>query len=203
MNQLASRWKILILPLLALSASLLAGGLLVYGTHVKLAKAHRELAHQQSLLQLANQRFAKADEEKKAILQYLNDYQVLQQEGFVGDEQRLAWVDALRETNDSLKLFGVEYQISQQGPSPIRLDTGNFQLQQSAMKLNFDLLQEEDLIHFFNQLSQYKAGLFMVNGCTVERRATTGFTARFEPKLHAECELNWFSLKEMQPPGQP
>ena len=64
-----------------------------------LTQAKRELAQQQSKLRDARARLQKSRDENAIIARYLNDYQYLQRIGFIGDEQRINWLEALRFTN--------------------------------------------------------------------------------------------------------
>jgi hypothetical protein len=186
-------------PLVTLITVIVIGASLHYYIDFALTKAKRELAQQQSNLRDARARLQKARDENVIIERYLNNYQYLQQIGFIGDEQRINWLDALRFTNQQRRLFGVNYQIGAQQPYPYasELDPGQLTLHQSVMKVTVRLLHEGDLIPFLGMLAQQRAGVFSVDQCTMVR-VDIGGSARNQPNVRADCELAWITLR---PPG--
>lgn len=176
------------------------GGALIYQLDNKLISTQRELLQQQNLTREARTRLSKSGEEKEIIVRHLPSYQFLQRVGFVGDEQRLNWLEGLRMSNQQAQLFGVQYQIGSQQPYPYatELDPGQLVLHQSVMKLDFQLLHEGDLMNFFVTLGKQGAGFFAVNQCRVER-LNTGGSIRFQPNLRAQCDITWITVR----PGAP
>ena len=191
----ALRTPALVLFLVALAA---VGA--VYYTDGLLGQARRQLAQQEALLKEARNRLYQSGEEREVITRYLGAYQQLQRIGFVGEEQRINWLDGLRIANQRTELFGVDYQISEQRPYPYagEFDPGQMALRQSVMKLRFRLLHEEDLMRFFNALAQGGAGVFSVDQCTLKRLEASG-AIRYQPNLAAECELSWITVQPSGP----
>ena len=187
-------FKALQKPLLLLIAALAIGAAGVVYTHRLLQAANRELAQQQQQLREARTRLQKSGEEKDKIVRYLDSYRYLQQFGFVGAEQRINWIDGLRLANQKMQLFGVDYQVGAQQAYPYAstLDPGNLALHSSVMKIRLGLLHEGDLMHFLTTLAQQHAGVFSVRQCVITR-ADTGGSIRYQPNLHAECELSWIT----------
>ncbi|MGH8750116.1 MAG: hypothetical protein ACREUV_00250 [Burkholderiales bacterium] len=188
--------KALRIPLLLLLAVLLAGGALVYYTKRSSDTALNEFKQQDNLLREARTRYQKSGDERETILRYRGDYQRMIQQGLIGPEQRIAWLDGLRLANQQSELFGVEYQIgAQQAYAQAQeLNPGNVTILQSQMKLSFRLLHESDLMRFFGVLSNNGIGLFHINQCKLERLDNNSTAIRFQPNLRAECELMWFTL---------
>lgn len=187
-------------PVIALITVAAIGAGTVYFTYDALDAARRTLGQQQQQLREARARLQKSGDEKQLIVRYVDSYQHLQRLGFVGDEQRINWVEGLRLANDQAQLFGVQYQIGAQQPYPYAsdLDPGHLVLHQSLMKIDFNVLHEGDLLRFLGTLAKQGAGVFAVNQCMMDRIATTGGT-RFQPNLRVECELAWLTLK---PPAE-
>ena len=183
-------------PLLALLIIAACSVGAVYYTRHLLQAAHYALGQQQRQLQEARTRLQKSGEEKQTIVRYLDSYRYLQQLGFVGDEQRINWIDGLRLTNQQLQLFGVDYQIDKQQLYPYadELGPGQLTLRQSAMKISLGLLHEGDLMRFLSALAQQGAGIFSVDQCMLTR-ANTGGSIRYQPNLRASCELSWITVK--------
>ena len=187
-------------PLVVLILLLAVGAGLIYQIDQSLTAAKRELLQQQNQLREARTRLQKSGLEKDVIVRYLSNYQSLQRLGFVGDEQRLNWLEALRLSNQQAQLFGIQYQIGAQQAYPFaaELDPGQLTLHQSLMKVNFRLLHEGDLMKFLDTLAAQHAGFFAVNQCMVQRLNADG-SVRVQPNLGAECEIAWITLKPAVP----
>lgn len=183
-------------PLLVLLVAALPAAGAVYYTDVLLKQARQQLTQQETQLREARTRLYQSGEEKEIIIRHLGGYQQLQRIGFVGEEQRINWLDGLRLSNQQAELFGVDYQINVQQPYAYaaELNPGRLALNQSVMKLRFRLLHEEDLLRFFNALASAGAGVFAIDQCLVHR-LDTGGVIRYQPNLAADCELSWITAK--------
>ena len=195
-----SEFRALQTPLILLVAVVSIGAGLIYVLDQTLTSTRRELTQQQNQLREARTRLQKSGDEKELIVRYLPNYQFLQQVGFVGDEQRLNWLEGLRQANQQTLLFGVQYQIGSQQTfaHAAELDPGQLALHQSVMKLTFQLLHEGDLMNFLKALGKQGAGFFAVNQCRVDRLGTGG-SLRYQPNLRADCDLAWITLRPNLP----
>jgi len=187
-------------PSLLLAAILTAVVSTVYYTERLAVAARQQLAQQQTQLKDARTRLQKSGDEKEVIVRYLGSFQQLARRGFVGEEQRINWLDGLRLTNQQADLFGVDYDIASQKPYPYAADLnpGDIKLNQSVMKLRFRLLHEEDLMRFLDTLSRQGAGIYTVDQCSM-RRLDIGTAIRYQPNIAAECELAWITAKVTNP----
>ncbi len=176
---------------------------LIYQLDQTLTSTKRELAQYQNQLREARTRLQKSGDEKQIIVRYLPNYQYLQRIGFVGDEQRLNWLEGLRLANQQAQLFGIQYQIGTQQvyPYAAEIDPGQLTLHQSVMKLDFRLLHEGDLMRFLTALGKQGAGFFAVNQCRIER-LNMGGSIRFQPNLRAECDIAWITVNPGSPGGR-
>jgi hypothetical protein len=183
-------------PLIALLLVVVAGAMAVYHSDRMKKAAAQQLAQQQVLLKDARTRLQKSGDEKDIIVRYLDGFRQLQSDGFIGEEQRINWLDGLRLANQQADLFGVDYQIGTQGPYPYatELDPGQLQLNQSVMRLQFRLLHEGDLMRFLSALGRQGGGIFSVDQCIVRRMDTRG-VIRYQPNATADCELSWITAK--------
>jgi hypothetical protein len=188
--------KTLQTPLLVLAFVMLLAAGSVYYTDGLLDQAQLRLAQQKKHLNAAEVQLRRSGEEKRVIDTFLGGYQQLAHTGFVGEEQRINWIDGLRVANQRTDLFGVDYEISVQRPYPFasELNPGPLQLNESLMRLRFRLLHEEDLMRFFGTLAQTNTGLFAINECSLVR-IDTGGVIRVEPHVRATCELSWITAK--------
>ena len=183
-------------PLIALLVVAIAGAMAVYHSDRMKKAAAQQLAQQQNLLKDARTRLQRSGEEKDIIVRYLDGFRQLQSDGFIGEEQRINWLDGLRLANQQADLFGVDYQIGTQGPYPYapELVPGQLQLNQSVMRLHFRLLHEGDLMRFLSALGRQGGGIFSVDQCTLKRADTRG-VIRYQPNATADCELSWITAK--------
>lgn len=183
-------------PLLVLLAVLLVAAVAIYTTEQLTVSAQRQLRQQQNQLKEARTRLQKSGDEKDIIVRHLDGFRQLQRTGFVGEEQRINWLDSLRLTNQQADLFGVDYQIGVQKPYQYAaaFGPGQIDLNQSVMRLRFRLLHEEDMMRFFNILARQSAGIFTIDQCSM-RRIDTGGVIRYQPNVTAECELSWITAR--------
>lgn len=190
--------SVLVLPA-ALFVVVAAGSAGVIGysdTLVGTAESRRTAQAQQ--LSAARSRHANAGLERDIITRYSGVYDALAHIGFVGTEQRLDWVDSLRNANREANLFGVEYLIGQQEAFAAAADFGaaDLPMRQSVMQVKMQLLHEGDLMNFFRRLAAHRAGVFLMNGCTLRRAGTVAVTTAAQPNLNADCELTWVTVDE-------
>jgi hypothetical protein len=194
------------LPLLALAASLLIGAAIVVYSAAQLKQAQDHLGQLKTAQAMSQKKVLTSGDENQLILRYSADYQRLARQGFVGSESRINWLDALRTTNQDLKLFGVEYAIEPQQASASAAEPGaqpvakGLQLRQTRMKLRLQLLHEGDLMRFFDHLTAQNVGLFSIEDCAMQRISEVAQSAvpflpsRVQPYLQAECQLAWFTV---------
>lgn len=186
-------------PLILLAAIFAAGAGAIYYLDQSLVAARRDFAQQTNQMRDARKRLQRSGDEKQIIVRYLPAYQNLVRLGFIGEEQRLNWVEGLRLSNQQTQLFGITYQISAQQPYPYasELNPGQITLHHSLMKISFNLLHEGDLMSLLSTLGKQGAGFFSVNQCQMERSSaaiTTTTAVRYQPNLRGECELSWITL---------
>lgn len=190
----AAELKALRGPLLLLIAVLAMAAGAIYYTHLLRQQAQTALSKQQTLLRDAQARMRRSGDEEAIITQYVDKYRQLQQSGFIGNEQRINWIDALRVANERTDLFGVNYGIDAQQPYSYAADLnpGQFAMRQSVMKLEFRLLHELDLLRFFDALRAQNNGLFHLDQCALRRTELTA-AIRYQPNISANCQLTWIT----------
>ena len=184
-------------PLIVLGATLLFSAVLTYVSGSMLDNAHRTRAQREAQLREARLRIQNAGLEREMIGRYLGAYQQLARAGFVGDEQRINWLDSLRLANEEARIFGVEYDIGTQKPYvyAAEFDAGQLMLQESLMRLRFRVLHEEDLPRFFTALQRHTGGFFTVDQCQLRRLKEPDKVVQAQPNLAAECDVRWLTVK--------
>jgi hypothetical protein len=131
--------------------------------------------------------------EEDEIRQKAMLFRRLQARGMIGGEQRLEWIELLRDIRDRLRLIEVRYEFAPQHA----LDgdrAGGFGLYASTMKLQARLLHEEDLTRLLGELRRRAPALIQVKHCEVARRKDVGDA--LQGLLQADCLIDWITLRE-------
>ncbi|MCB5188207.1 hypothetical protein LG200_09375 [Methylobacillus caricis] len=190
-------WQRLGVPLSALLLAVVFAVVIISYAQSYRDEISQKLQQQQSQLMQARARLQSSGQERENIIRYLPVYQRLINQGFIGEERRIEWVDALRNIHQQERLFGIKYSIGAQElfkPEFIN-NLGPFSLYRSIMKLELPLLHEGDLLALLDSLKHRQATPFIVRDCTINR--TGIFNAvNLVPVATAECELDWLTLHE-------
>ena len=184
------------LPLLVLAVAIAASFLLVRFSSDR--REQTEMQHRILATALADARirFQRSGDERETILRYLPAYQQLQNQGFVGTEQRINWLESLRIANTHAGLFGVTYQLDARKPFPLMGQSNPMSqnLHNSPMKLSFGLVHEGDLMRFLQALAAQQTGIFILTGCALDRVARSDSPAPRQANLTAQCDLSWLTV---------
>ncbi len=191
----------LLQPLFVLAVVIAASLLAVRYTDGSVKKAQQGVAAQEKLLTEAHNKVQQSDQEKGVIERYVEPYVQLEHAGLVGEERRISWIDALRAANSEADLYGVEYELEPQQAYAFKNEIAaeSLPIQQSVMKLRFDLLHEGDLLRFFQALAAQKVGRFTVNECKLQRLPVNLSVPVNQPTLKAECEVAWITIANIVP----
>ena len=184
---------VLKLPLLLLAlALLLATGGILWG-HSLDSQAQDAMRQQQAALNRARLQLDRSRQQQRLITAHQADYQALASRGFVGKEDRLAWIEAVQVANREAGLYGVDYRLAPRIPAQPALAEG-LPLGQTSMTLTLPLLVETDLGRFLGALKERAPGIHRVRGCRLSRLDEAPFEAVNRPHLQAECELLWYTV---------
>ncbi len=185
-------------------ASVFAALLMVIigGSVLYLSSKAREAAQQARIAvtaqrSVADGKLKQVREEESEIKQKSILFNKLQERGIIGEEQRLDWVELLKDIRDKRRLIDLRYDISPQRA----LDSGpasDFAFYGSAMKIELKLLHEEDLTRLLGDLQSQARALIRVNSCHVERLPPTAHE-RGEgwANLSADCEIEWLTVRDV------
>jgi len=191
-------WSVLRGAMVGLALSVLASGAIFYAAFEFSEGVSREHQQRRAQLQRAQGEYQAVDEEQQVMDAYLPRFRALEEQGVVGEERRLDWVEALRDAAARLKLPSLRYEIAQQEvyEPELPLPESAFEVHASSMFLEMGLLHEGDLIAVLRELDRNASGLYSVSSCDL-RRGGSGI--RMEPKAEnvlASCELRWFTVRK-------
>ncbi|WP_139150884.1 hypothetical protein [Halofilum ochraceum] len=178
-----------------------AAGLAVLAATVWLASdwlAERERAFNRArgdLARAANQ-YRNASDNQAVYRQYADRFRDMSERGWIGEEGRLTWIEALQSINADLKLPTLRYEIGQRtGVAHDRASgSSRLHLYRTPMRLEIGALHEYDVVELLERLDQRGDGLLSLSGCTMTRNGNLRFDAR-SANVNAACELNWYTLR--------
>lgn len=192
------RWSIL-----AVCVSVLASVIVLYSSGEYAKKAQNDKLSAQNMLNDARNRLTTAYQDENNITIYANEYGALLENKIIGDDQRLDWMEGLEKIRQQNLVLNFHYNIAPQKKYGLQpsIESGNFDINYSEMKLQFDLLHEAQLLRFFEALRANIKGWYQLNGCTLQRNAVTpGSGENGEPQIKAECSGGWITLKNRNAP---
>ncbi|NKB36379.1 MAG: hypothetical protein GKR93_04310 [Gammaproteobacteria bacterium] len=190
-------WSILRGAIIIFIFSLLLSGGLLAGSFYFKENMHKEYMKNNAMFKSISNRYFAVDEEEKQIKEYYPLFVELYNKGVIGREQRLNWIEVLREADEELGILGLNYDIrSQEAYRPgFQVDLGTYQLFRSIMNLNMQLLHEEDLFRLFELLDKRALGAYNVSSCNITVKGKKIIDDPGVANLNVECELIWHTIK--------
>ena len=186
------RWSIL-----SFCASLAISAAILYSSGEFAERTQRDLRNAQNMGNDARNRLAAAHEDQKNMTIYADEYGALIDRKIIGDDQRLDWMEGLGKLLHQSLVMDFRYSIAPQkkyAPQP-PIDSGNFDINYSEMKLQFDLLHEAQLLNFFTALHSQIKGYYQLESCALHRVSDNNISAAASAHLKAECNGGWITLK--------
>jgi hypothetical protein len=120
----------------------------------------------------------------------------LQERGVIGEEQRLEWIELLKDVHDRRRLIEIRYEFApQHALDSLDAQTETLGLYASTMKLQVRLLHGEDLTRLLDDLRQQARALIQVKRCDVARLPRTDADNALG-LLQADCLIDWITLRE-------
>jgi hypothetical protein len=177
--------------LLVSSALVAAGRFMVIKTRpaTELALENNRAAHE---------RLMQAQNERSDIDAFGRPFEQLRARGFVGPENRLAMIEAIRDIQRTHGLLAINYEFAPQQVvvlDPALLEPP-LELHSTTIGLKMGLLHEMDLVNFLRDLRA--KGNFTVKDCTITPLDAATSDAQ-TPRQSAECTLYWLSVGEALP----
>jgi type II secretory pathway pseudopilin PulG len=185
------RWN-----LLAILTAILLSSLILYSSTQYAQTTQKDQRIAQSQLNDARNQFAMATQDQASLADFSKEYDTLEKNKIIGDDHRLDWMEGLEKIRNQNHVVDFRYSIAPQkiyAPQPA-IDSGNFDIHYSEMKLQFDLRHEGQLLDFFDALRSQIQGRYQVESCTVQRDDAAE-DAGTPMHLKGECNGGWITLK--------
>lgn len=199
MNQVfnAAGLRMLRASWLLLGASIAASLFIVLGSHWILEREKRDSASSGQRVQEARARLENARRERDSLQESSEVFRTLVERGLLQSERRLDLVELVNVLRARYQLFSLDYEIAPQ--RPLSLGGGrafnSVEVLASRVKLKARALHEGDVLGFVEALSQSRQGFYPVDRCMM-RRLEPPTEDSLQPRVEAECTLEWITLKE-------
>ncbi len=198
LNILLKSQKEIVLFLLVLLISVIV----VVVSQAVWSSSKETLQSAQSDLDYARERYYEAIDRKRLLALYEKKYQELINNGIVGNENRLNWVDVIESATVRFKIPYIKYRIEKRkAVSSVRLSFRypDIKLFKSSMTLEMQLLHEGDLFNIINHLDKVARGLFDIQSCSISRNYRTEISlldSTTGKNFTALCKLNWYTMQK-------
>ena len=197
MNRKDIDWSIIRGALIGLLLSILIGTSMVVGSYYFREAMKKEYNKHNAMFMNISQRYLAIDEEEKKIRTFLPEFVDLYHKGVVGQEQRLNWIETLKEAQNTVRLPSLSYNInSQRVNTPVfPVDLGRFKLYTSEMTLQLSLLHEGDLLNLLEHMDKRANGTFSMDTCTFTKAGSIVMDNPKAPNITVNCNLDWYTIK--------
>lgn len=179
-----------------LVVAIAAGAGIVVGSRFYADKERRESADAGRRLQEARGRLDSARRERDLLAQSSEIFRALTERGLLHGEQRMDLVELVNLLRSRHQLAALDYEIAPQ--RPLQLAGGRYfasiDVLASRVKLRARALHEGDLLGFIDDLTRTPQGFYPVDKCIIRRVDAPADT--IQPRVEAECALEWITLRE-------
>ncbi len=182
--------------ILLLVVAIAAGAGIVLGSRLYADKERRESADAGKRLQEARGRVDSARRERDLLAQSSEVFRALTERGLLQGEQRMDLVELVNLLRSRHQLAALDYEIAPQRPLQFAGGRyfGSIDVLASRVKLRARALHEGDLLGFIEDLTQTPQGFYPVDKCVMRRVEAPADT--IQPRVEAECTLEWITLRE-------
>lgn len=148
-------------------------------------------------------KLSRAREEQAELLTKIARFEALRQRGYVGEEQRLDWVEALAKIKSSRRIQRMEYDFSPQRAIdaailPGGASAGSYTLVASTMRLKVETLHEGEVLAVIDDIRKDVTALIQIRACEMQRIVRAPSDRSNPAQIKAECTMEWITVKERQ-----
>jgi len=199
------RWSIA-----AISSSVILSSTILYSSQIYADHTKKNLRTAQSQMNDARRRLTAAQQDQENMAAYSRDYSILEERNIIGDEHRLDWMEGLDNLRRQNLALDFSYSIAPQKiymPQPA-IDSGNYDIHYSEMKLKLELLHEGQLWNFISALHKQIRGQYQIESCSMQRAPNTSSGNKLgdvddeydvapiiTTNIKAECNGGWITLR--------
>lgn len=188
-------WSILKGPIIIFSISLIIAGSLVGGSYYFNSNLNKEYKKNKNAFQSISRRYLDVDQEEKLLRDFYPKFVKLHNQGVIGREQRLNWIESLRQAGEKIGLPSLSYSINSREehiPEYV-IDYSGYILYRSSMELNLGLLHEGDLFKLLDYISRTANGAYTLSECGFRLNGDIKFENNHS-NITASCLLYWITI---------
>lgn len=179
------------------AVSIVAGAGIVAASQWYHDKEKRDTATYGKRLQEARARVEAARRERDSLQESADVFRALVDRGLLQSERRLDLVELVNQLRARHQLAALDYEIAPQ--RPLALAGGrvfaSVDVLASRVKLKARALHEADIVGFIDALTRTSQGFYPIDRC-VMRRVEAANPDSLQPRVEADCTLEWITLKE-------
>ncbi|MCZ6526602.1 MAG: hypothetical protein O6928_08660 [Gammaproteobacteria bacterium] len=197
MNNKHIDWSVMRTSSSILIISLLLGGLLIGSSFYFKEQMKKEYVRNNAGFQSISQRYLAVDEEEKLIKKYYPSFIKLYNQGVIGKEHRLNWIEVLRSAGEAIMLPSLSYEIKSQNiyTPAFSVNLGRYQIFSSEMSLDMQLLHEGDLFSLLKSLDENAKGHYSISRCSMDKRLSGIIDDISAANIGVKCDVIWFTIK--------
>ena len=191
-----ANWLLLRRHLIGFMICLLVAGAMIGGSFRFRENMERIYEQHHSRFRGVSAQYLAVDEEERIIRDFYPEFVRLYNEGLVGQERRLSWIETLRAAGDAIGVPAIGYKIEARHAvvPDFPLDLASYSLDASTMKLTLGLLHEGDLLQLLQMLERDARGHFTVRECALSRAREELTGDPTAANINADCTLEWLTL---------
>jgi len=183
------------LPLVIALALAAAGAGIIYGGGEALRVARAQFAVAQGERRQSSERLARIAEEEREVSQKIDVYKQLKSLHILGEERRLEWADTINRIRVQRELLDLRYRVERQKlVNSVAGKPASVDFFTSTMRVEMQLLHEEDLLRFLADLRASGNAYYSVKRCAIARTGQAAGGATMTPRLSAQCEIDLITI---------
>jgi hypothetical protein len=189
-------WSILKGPIIIFCICLIVGIGLIGGSYYFNSNLNKEYKKNKSIFQSISRRYLDVDQEEKLLRDYYPQFVKLYNQGVIGREKRLNWIESLRQAGEKIKLPTLNYSInSQEEHIPeYNINYSGYTLYRSSMELNLGLLHEGDLFKLLDYINRTADGVYTISECDFKMNGKEIKFKSDHANISASCLLYWITI---------
>jgi hypothetical protein len=189
-------WSILKGPLIIFSVCLIIASALIGGSYLFNKKLNNEFIKNKRIFQSISRKYLDVDQEEKLLREYYPQFVKLYNQGVIGREKRLNWIETLRQSGEKVKLPKVNYSIkSQETHMPeYNINYSGYALYRSSMDISLGLLHEGDLFNFLEYINNSVEGTYTISKCEFNMGSSKVIFEKDAANVNASCLLYWITI---------
>ena len=184
-------------PVAILVACIAISAVLVEGSYWFLQKERRDARGANARLQEARARVDKARRERESLDESMEVFRMLVARGLMQPEKRLELVELMNGLRARNGILALDYEIAPQRPLVVggARQFPALDILSSRVSVKLRALHEGDVLAFIDELAASRQGFYPVDRCVMRRMEVANPDA-LQPRVEADCTLEWITMKE-------